>query len=234
MTTLQILATRSAAAVRLAHADRLRHREECAMCGPDKDCPRAEETFADLQGRVQRSRSNLAAYLPKGSHVTYGGALTRMHGEWWVSATCTDCDHTAYRLVRGRGLILPHVHLSEITSAPIVQPYAAETMAVAREAVRELAAILAMGKVTLPMIVDINGLGACTLAYPRATSEHEIAVAEATQPPTPEASYVLAALRTLPVLAAATANANVAGIPGITERLAKLRDAATRARRASQ
>ncbi|SEU46479.1 hypothetical protein [Nonomuraea wenchangensis] len=234
MNVLQNLAARSIAAVRLAHADRLRHREECGMCGPDQECPRAAEQFADLQARVQRARANLTTYLPRGSLVTYGGALRRMHGDWWIHATCTDCDHTAYRLIRGRGMTLPHVHLSEITSAPILQPRAAQTVDAVRDAVREVTAILAMNEVRLPMLVDINGLGACTLAYPRAAYDHEIAVAEAVQPQTPEAAYVLAALRALPLLASAADNGNAAGAAGVTQRLLKLRETAARVHRASE
>ncbi|MEW1845926.1 hypothetical protein AB0392_48930 [Nonomuraea angiospora] len=224
MTSLQALAVQTAASVRLGIADRHKHREECGMCRPDQECPRAAAMLADHQARVQRSRSNLLTYVPHGSVITYAGALTRMHGEWWVNDTCGDCDHTALRLVRGRGMTLSHVLLSEITSAPILQPGAGATLPAAREAARELAAILAMGNVALPMIVDINGLGACTLAYPRGTYDHEISVAESAN--TAEASYVLAALRTVPVLASATTNGNAAGVSGVVERLVKLRKAA--------
>ncbi|MCF6467362.1 hypothetical protein FAF44_02895 [Nonomuraea sp. MG754425] len=232
MTSLQALAVNTAAAVRLSIADRHQHREECAMCRPDQECPRAMAMFADHQARVQRARSNLLTYLPHGSVITYAGALTRMHGEWWINDTCADCDHTALRLVRGRGMTLSHVLLSEITSTPILQPRAGETLPAAREAARELAVILTMGNVTLPMIVDINGLGVCTLAYPRGTYDHEISVAESTR--TAEASYTLAALRAVPVLASAMANGNAAGVSGITERLLKLREAAADVRRKSR
>ncbi|MEV1003463.1 hypothetical protein [Nonomuraea sp. NPDC050202] len=224
MTSLQTLAAITAAAVNLSHADRERHQKECAMCRPDQECPRAAAMSADHAARVQRCRSNVLTYLPKGSLVAYSGRLTRMHGEWWVRSTCGCCDHTALRLIRGRGLILPHVRLSEITSAPILQPRAGETLPAARAAAREISAILALGGVTLPLLVDINGLGACTLAYPRATYDHEIAVAEAAD--TEAGSYVLAALRAVPILASAAANGNAAGIPGITQRLIKLREAA--------
>ncbi|MFB4283679.1 MULTISPECIES: hypothetical protein [unclassified Nonomuraea] len=45
------------------------------------------------------------------------------------------------------------------------------------------------------------------------------------------ASYTLAALRAVPVLAGAASSGNAAGIPGITERLVKLREAAADVRR---
>lgn len=229
MTSLQGLALSTAATVRLSQADRQHHGDECTMCRPGQECPRAAAMFADHVARVQRSRSNLLAYLPKGSVITYAGALSRMHGEWWVRDTCADCDHTAFRLIRGRGMSVSHVLLSEITSAPILQPRAGEVLANAREASREIAAILAMTGVTLPMIVDINGLGAATVAYPRATWDHELSVGESAD--TPEASYTVATLRTLPELARSAANGNAAGIARLTDTLAKLRDAVKETRK---
>ncbi|TMR90551.1 hypothetical protein [Nonomuraea basaltis] len=228
MTTLQALAVNTAATVRLSVADRHRHREECAMCRPDQECPRAAAMFVDHQARVQRSRSNLLTYLPKGSVITYAGKLPKMHGEWWVHDTCACCDHTAPRLVRGRGMTIRHVLLSEITSAPMVHPGAGDALAAAREATREIAAILLMCRVALPMVVDINGLGACTVAYPRPTWDHEMNVAENAD--TVEASYVAATLRTLPELAKAASNGNALGIKRVTRVLAKLREAARETR----
>jgi hypothetical protein len=224
MTSFATLAANSAAAVRLSVADRHQHREECAMCRPDQECPRAANLYADHVARVQRARSNLLTYLPHGSAITYAGKLSKMHGEWWVTATCADCDHTAYRLVRPRGMALRHVLQSEITSAPILQPGAAETLPATREAAREVAAILAMCNVALPMIVDINGLGVCTLAYPYATWEHEIGVADSAD--SAETSYVLGALTAVPVLASAAISGDVAGIERMTEVLGKVRAAA--------
>ncbi|TYB71194.1 hypothetical protein FXF51_01795 [Nonomuraea sp. PA05] len=224
MTTLQDLAVRSAAAVRLGAADRARHAELCAMCRPDQECPRAAEMFTDHQARVQRSRSNLLAYLPRTSMITYAGKVRNLHGEWWVADTCADCDHTAYRLTRPRGMAMRHAHLSEISSAPVLHPGAGEALAPAREAAREAAAILAMCGIVVPIIVDINGLGACTFAYPRATWEHELSVAETAD--TVEGSYAAATLRTFPDLATATSRGNALGIHRMSRVLDKLRAAA--------
>ncbi|MEU7855204.1 hypothetical protein [Nonomuraea sp. NPDC049141] len=229
MTSLQTLALNTAASVRLSVADRHAHRDECAMCRPDQECPRSAAMYADHQARVQRSRSNLLAYLPKGSVITYAGRVPKMHGEWWVQDTCVDCDHTALRLVRGRGMAIKHVLLSQVHSAPMLHPGAGEALPAAREATREIAAILAMGNVALPMIVDINGLGACTVAYPRATWDHEVSVAESAE--TVEASYVLAALSSLPELAKAATSGNALGIKRVTRALAQLREAARGARK---
>ncbi|WP_188197267.1 hypothetical protein [Nonomuraea sp. SYSU D8015] len=231
MTSFATLAVNSAAAVRMIQADRIQHREACSLCRPDVECPYAAALTADHASRVQRARSNLLVFLPRGSVVTYAGDRRNQHGSWWVADTCHDCDHTAYRLVRPHGATIEHISIAEITSAPVLHPGAGEALAAAREAAREMAAVLAACRVTLPVIVDVNGLGACCVAYPRATWEHEVSVSESRDDE--NASYAQAALRLLPALAAAARNGNAGDIAPITDALRKvqnvIREARTRA-----
>ncbi|SDL74108.1 hypothetical protein SAMN05421874_12856 [Nonomuraea maritima] len=175
-------------------------RTSCQRCMWHQPCnPRA-----DLQRRVymasQTARAALLDYAPTGSTVEYHGPAVHLHGVWSIGDTCRKSLHATFLLIKpGTGAIIEDVAVSDVRRPIEAEPTG--VLAAVRTAAAEITRLLATcGQLLHVRVTAEHGKVSITYDAPmfaRYETQATYTRAHATGRAQQEASYCVAALRSL-------------------------------------
>ncbi|MEQ4717884.1 hypothetical protein [Nonomuraea sp. B19D2] len=165
---LRTAAVAAATAARKASRAYLEHRNTCGVCKHEQPCDVSNKLQTATWQASKASQRALLAYLPVGTTVTYHGPRVDMYGEWWVNGTDREALEAAYVLGGPNGRTLARVEIAHMHKQGEPTPVGDKVLTATRAACVEIAATLALCKVVMPVLVDIDAQGDVAVYFPQA------------------------------------------------------------------
>ncbi|MGR6915396.1 hypothetical protein ACU635_14220 [[Actinomadura] parvosata] len=165
---LRAAAVAAATAARKASRAYLEHRNTCAVCKYNKPCDLCQGLQSATWQASKASQRALLAYLPVGTSVTYHGPRVDMYGEWWINGTDREALEAAYILGGPNGRTLARVEIAHVHMQGEPTPEGDKVLTATRAACVDIVATLALCKVVMPVLVDIDAQGDIAVYFPQA------------------------------------------------------------------
>jgi hypothetical protein len=165
---LRTAAVAAATAARKASRAYVEHGDNCRACTFNHPCDVSRQLQNASWNASRGSQRALLAYLPVGTSVTYHGPRVDQYGEWWINGTDREALEAAYVLAGPNGRTLPRVEIAHVHQQGEPTPEGDKVLTATRAACAEIIATLALCKVTLPVLVDIDQQANIAVYYPQA------------------------------------------------------------------
>ncbi|MFC7582462.1 hypothetical protein ACFQYP_00630 [Nonomuraea antimicrobica] len=165
---LRTAAVAAATAARKASRAYVEHRDNCRACTLNHPCDIARQLQNATWNASKASQRALLAYLHVGTSVTYHGPRVDQYGEWWINGTDREALEAAYVLGGPNGRMLTRVEIAHVHQQGEPTPEGDKILTATRAACAEIIAALALCKITLAVLVDIDAQANVAVYYPQA------------------------------------------------------------------